>query len=240
MTTTSHPLLHRVPVLSVDESVRVADAVHALRPLWRQRHETQPFFTLGTAAYMDARDGAFAGYQAKLAESNAMLREHFGWLLDRFRERVSEQVGAEMVYDPRLALPGFHVFLFDEAFRKSGASVHYDKQFEHIDWTQFGVPDTDAQLSLTLSIKLPAGGGGLLVWNINRIEIERMPPEQRLEHSRAHRNATFEPYEVGTLAIHSGHQLHQIGPAPHLQPGDERITLQAHALPVDGRWILYW
>jgi hypothetical protein len=74
MTTTSHPLLHRVPVLSVDESARVADAVHALRPLWRQRHETQPFFTLGTAAYMDARDGAFAGYQAKLAESNAMLR----------------------------------------------------------------------------------------------------------------------------------------------------------------------
>lgn len=233
-------LLHRVPVLSVDEAARVADEVHALRPLWRQRHATQPFFTLGTAAYLDARDGQFADYQAKLDESNRMLREHFGWLLDRFRERVSEQVGAEMTYEPRLALPGFHVFLFDEAFRRAGASVHYDKQFEHIDWTQFGVPDTDAQLSLTLSIKLPAGGGGLLVWNINRIEIERMPLEQRIEHSRANKTATFEAYEVGTLAMHSGHQLHQIGPAPHLQPGDERITLQAHALPVDGTWILYW
>jgi hypothetical protein len=175
-----------------------------------------------------------------LAESNAMLLGHFGWLLERFRERVSEQVGAEMFYDARLALPGFHVFLFDEAFRKSGASVHYDKQFEHVDWSQFGTPDTDAQLSLTLSIKLPAGGGGLLVWNINRIEIERMPLEQRIEHSRANRAATFESYEVGTVAIHSGHQLHQIGPAPHLQPGDERITLQAHALPVDGKWMLYW
>jgi hypothetical protein len=233
-------LLHRVPVLSVDEAARVADEVHALRSLWRQRHPTQPFLTLGPAAYMDARDGQFADYQAKLDESNRMLREHFGWLLDRFRERVSEQVGAEMTYDPRLALPGFHVFLFDEAFRRAGASVHYDKQFEHVDWTQFGVPDTDAQLSLTLSIKLPAGGGGLLVWNINRIEIERMPLERRIEHSRANKTATFEAYEVGTVAIHSGHQLHQIGPAPHLQPGDERITLQAHALPVDGKWTLYW
>ncbi|MCC7042296.1 MAG: hypothetical protein IT183_00395, partial [Acidobacteria bacterium] len=63
-------LLHRVPVLSADESVRVADAVHALRPLWKQRHETQPFFTLGTAAYMDARDGQFAAYQSKLGDSN--------------------------------------------------------------------------------------------------------------------------------------------------------------------------
>jgi len=233
------PLLHRVPVLSADEAARVADQVHALRPHWTQRHDT-PFFTLGAAAYMDARDGQFAAYQAQAAESNAMLRAHVGWLLDRVRERVSEQVGADVIYHPRLALPGFHIFLFDEAFRQSGASVHYDKQFEHIDWTMIGAPDTDAQLSLTLSIKLPAGGGGLLVWNINRIEIEKMPRDERIAHSRVNRVATFEAYEVGTLAIHSGHQLHQIGPAPHLQPGDERITLQAHALPVDGRWILYW
>ena len=233
-------LLHRVPVLTADEAAGVRDEVHALRPLWRQRHETQPFFTLGAASYLDARDGQFAAYQAMLGESNAMLRAHFGWLLDRFRERVSAQVGAEVVYHPQLALPGFHVFLFDEAFRTSRASVHYDKQFEHIDWRPFGTPDTAAQLSLTLSITLPTGGGGLLVWNINRIAIESMPLEQRIAHSRANRAATFEAYEVGTLAMHSGHQLHQIAPAPHPQPGDERITLQAHALPVDGTWMLYW
>jgi hypothetical protein len=208
-------LLHRVPVLSAEESVRVADAVHALRPHWKQRHDT-PFFTLGTAAYMDARDGQFATYQAQSVASNVMLREHFGWLLERFRDRVSEQVGDEVVYHPGLALPGFHIFLFDEAFRKSGASVHYDKQFEHIDWTTIGTPDTDAQLSLTLSVKLPAGGGGLLVWNINRIEIEKMPQA----HTRAptawrrsnHTRSALSPSTPVTSCTRSA-RLHTCSPA---------------------------
>ena len=239
MPTTTQPLLHRVAVLSPAEAEEVATGVHALRDAWQPRDET-PFFTLGTAAYMDARDGRFRDYQSRAVGSNALLRAHFERLLERFRQAVSAHVGTEVVYDPRLALPGFHIFLFHEAFRRSGASLHYDKQFEHIDWTEFGTPDTDQQLSLTLAIRLPAGGGGLHVWNINRIEIERMAPDARIAHSRANRTATFERYEVGTLAIHSGHQLHQIGAAPHLEPGDERITMQAHALPVDGEWVLYW
>jgi len=239
-TTARGPLLHRVQVLSTAEAEAVAGQVHALRREWRQRHETQPFFTLGTAAYLDAREGRFAEYQAMTRTSNAMLRAHFGDLLERFRVAVEQHVGTEAVYHPQLALPGFHIFLFDEAFRRRGASVHFDKQYEHIDWSSIGEPDTDRQLSLTLSVRLPAGGGGLLVWNINRIEIERMAPAERIEHSRANRVATFESYEVGWLAIHSGHQLHQIGAAPHLQPGDERITLQAHALPAGGTWVIYW
>lgn len=237
---TQNLLLHRVPVLTAGEADAVAAEVHALRAHWRQRDDAHPFFTLGAAAYMDARDGRFDDYRAQAAVSNAMLQAHFGDLLERLRAAVERHVGAEVVYDRRLALPGFHVFLFDEAFRRSGASLHYDKQYEHIDWSAIGEPDIDRQLSLTLSVRLPAGGGGLLVWNINRIDLERMAPAERIAHSRANRVATFEPYEVGTLAIHSGHQLHQIGPAPHLQPGDERITLQAHALPVREGWVLYW
>lgn len=226
-------------MLSPAEAEEVAARVHALRDAWQPRDET-PFFTLGTAAYMDARDGRFRDYQARAAASNQLLGTHFAPLLERFRKAVSGHVGSEVVYDSRLALPGFHIFLFHEAFRRSGASLHYDKQFEHIDWTEFGTPDIAQQLSLTLSIRLPTGGGGLHVWNINRIEIERMAAEARVAYSRANRKATFEHYEVGTMAIHSGHQLHQIGAAPHLQPGDERITMQAHALPVDGQWVLYW
>lgn len=233
-------LLHRVPLLTAAEATATAATVHALRPHWKQRHATKPFFTLGTASYLDAREGQFEVYQAQARVTDAFLTEHFGWLLERLRVVVSGHVGAEVVYDTRLALPGFHIFLFDEGLKGASASLHYDKQFELVDWSLFGTPDTDAQLSLTLSVALPAGGGGLLVWNINRIKIERLPLDERREHSRANRIATFEPYSVGTLAIHSGHQLHQIAPAPDPQPGDQRITLQAHALPVDGRWILYW
>jgi hypothetical protein len=42
------------------------------------------------------------------------------------------------------------------------------------------------------------------------------------------------------MVLHSGHQLHQIAPAPKLVEGDERLTLQAHAVPATDGWIVYW
>jgi hypothetical protein len=111
---------------------------------------------------------------------------------------------------------------------------------ELIDWSELGKPDGRQQLSLTVTFELPAGGGGLYVWNVNRLEIEHMSPAERRAHTAANRHATLTPYTVGNLVIHSGHQLHQIAPLHDPQPNDRRITLQAHALPVDSRWIIYW
>ena len=79
-----------------------------------------------------------------------------------------------------------------------------------------------------------------MVWNINRMEIEAMTDEARRAHMSANRHATRHPYTPGHLAVHSGHQLHQMAPAHDPQPTDERITMQAHALPVDGQWVIYW
>jgi hypothetical protein len=31
-----------------------------------------------------------------------------------------------------------------------------------------------------------------------------------------------------------------MAPAHDPQPDDQRITMQAHALPVDGQWVIYW
>ena len=47
---------------------------------------------------------------------------------------------------------------------------------------------------------------------------------------------------MGVMAIHSGHLFHQIAPFVDPLPDDERLTLQAHALPVNEgeRWIVYW
>lgn len=214
--------------------------VHAERAHWRARHGQHPFFTLGTASYLDAREGRFTDYLAMAAESNPVVARRFGWLLERLRLAIETHVGGQAAFHPSLALPGFHIFLFHAAFRQTGAAVHYDLQYELIDWSPIGSPDVGAQLSMTLTIALPAAGGGLLVWNINRRALDGMTPAERVAHSRANRVARREPYTVGHVAVHSGHELHQIGPAPDLRPGDERITLQAHAVPVDGRWIIYW
>ena len=142
--------------------------------------------------------------------------------------------------DEQLALPGFHVYLSDPLKSQPVASVHFDMQFEKIDWTGIGTPDFDQQLSLTIAIELPATGGGLLVWNINRLDIEKMTDEQRKAHMAAHRNAAYHAYTVGNLVVHSGHQLHQIAKTKDVQATDRRITMQAHALPVDGQWVIYW
>jgi hypothetical protein len=50
----------------------------------------------------------------------------------------------------------------------------------------------------------------------------------------------FHRYREGGLVVHSGYQLHQIAPAADMQPGYERMTLQAHALSVGGGYLLYW
>jgi hypothetical protein len=240
MATMVHDRLTDVALLDAREVERALADIHATREHWTARHSKHPFFTLGAASYMDARGGRFAEYQASAQRTNPVLRDRFGWLLEKVRTAVAAHVGGTVVYDERIALPGFHVFLYAEDAENASASVHYDQQYELIDWTGIGTPDPDTQLSLTLAVALPASGGGLLVWNLNRLELERMPPDARKAHMAANRNAVFSPYEVGHLFIHSGHQLHQGAPSKALRPDDARITLQCHSIRVDGRWIVYW
>jgi hypothetical protein len=228
-----------MPLLDETEIARVRAAVHAERERWVRRHPTYPFFTLGTASYLDAGHG-FGAYQDLAQQMNPVLHGHVGWVHDRLRDAVSALVGAEATFDDRLALPGFHVYLDAPDHPPIAASLHFDRQYELIDWREIGVPDIDQQLSLTLSITLPASGAGLLVWNVNRAAIEAMTPEDRQAHMAANRTATRHAYTPGHLVAHSGHQLHQIAPTTDPRPDDERITMQAHALPVDGKWVVYW
>lgn len=234
-------VVEAIPVLTPDEARRAVDDVHAERAQWTTRFPATEFefSTLGAASYLDANHGQFDAYQALAQRFNPVLRARFDWLLERLRHTVAAAVGASVRYDDRLALPGFHIFQHLPGHPTNRASLHYDLQYELIDWTAIGAPETSSQLSLTLALALPEAGGGLLVWNINRTEIMRLPEDERRAHMQANRFATHHRYAIGSLALHSGHQLHQIAPTP-AQPGDQRITLQAHALRVDGEWLLYW
>ena len=227
-------------LLTQNEAAEAAAQVHAAREHWTRRHPGYPIFSLGAASYLDGPTLGFAGYQAEARRLNPLLADRFGWLYDRLRAAVSALVGAEAGYDDRVALPGFHVYLSDPALPQPVASVHYDMQYDQIDWDGWGTPERDRQLSLTVTLALPASGGGLLVWNINRLAIGRMSADERRAHMAANRDAVYHAYTVGHLAVHTGHQLHQIASTKDVQPGDQRITMQAHALPVDGRWLIYW
>lgn len=233
-------ILDDAPLVTGEEAAEAVSRIHSLRREWVSRHPGYPIFTLGAAAYLDGPNLGYVGYLELARRTNPFMREVFGWLHERLRARVSTLVGAEAAYDDRTALPGFHIYLSDPSRPQPVASVHYDMQYEQVDWTGWGNPDRRAQLSLTLSLALPSSGGGLLVWNINRLEVERMDPEERRTHSAANRVACYHAYTVGNLAVHSGHQLHQIASTKNVVAGDQRITMQAHALPVDGQWVIYW
>ncbi len=231
-----------IELLTASECRKVHADVHRQRDHWTRRHRELPFFTLGTVGYLDAAADGAEAYRERAARTNPLLHEHFGWLEERLRATVEEAVGARCEHHEHLALPGFHVFGSHGSYGKAIASKHYDLQYQHIDWTGVGRPVPERQLSLTLSIKLPAGGAALRVWEISWDDVRVADLEERRRLIRTHPRPEVHRYAEGRLAIHSGHLLHQIAPYEDPRPDDERLTLQGHALPLDGgeRWVLYW
>jgi hypothetical protein len=232
--------LQELVLLTPEECERVHDDVHALRDRWIQRRPGLPFFTLGVASYLDAVNGNFANYRERARQLNPILKEHFGFLYERLCERLSAELGMPVRLDDDLAFPGFHIFLAHPEFTKPIASVHYDMQFQLIDWSAYGAVDTDRQLSLTLAIRMPRAGSGLQVWDINQLALRELSKEERTVKARENKVGRYHRYEPGAVVVHSGYQLHQIAPAKEMVEDDERLTLQAHAVPTEREWILYW
>jgi hypothetical protein len=233
------PLARReITLLDAGECARVREGVLDLKPMWTSWFAGIPFYTVGAASYKDAQTNGLAAYHAKARETNPVLRERFGWLLDRLRDELSRELGVPFVFDEELALPGFHVFLFHESFTKPVASVHFDLQHKQLDWSRWPDADPEGQLTLTLSIRLPSCGAGLRLWPVSFEETARMTKDE------LKRVVAGEPelhaYREGRLVVHSGYQLHQIAPAVGMREDDERITLQAHAVPAGGQFVLYW
>jgi len=86
---------------------------------------------------------------------------------------------------------------------------------------------------------LPSGGGGLNTWDISKTEVAVRSREKFRDVLRD-RPMVYHPYKRGSMAVHSGHLLHQAAPGRNLTPSDERITVQGHGLLVNGVWELYW
>ena len=225
-------------ILSAPECEDVRGIVQSLRAEWIQRAPL-PFFTLGAATYMDAVGGRREHYAALAERFNPTLQRHFGWLHDRVTAELARILGRPVVPAPGLAVPGFHIFLAHPAFTRPLASVHLDLQYQEHDWTPFGDADFDHPISFTLSVALPVAGGGLLIWPQGIAESRRRSKAE-FAHLLANEPPTFVPYSPGSLVVHDGHLVHQIAPLSQMVRGDERITLQGHALRCGDRWYAYW
>jgi hypothetical protein len=226
-----------IAVLSERECDRVRETIMALRPKWTRRKPWVPFYTLGAASYIDAA-ASRSDYHRMAIEYNPVLREHFSWLYERVAGNLRDHLSEPVECASDLGLPGFHIYLASKVFEKPIASIHCDSQYRLHDWTGQSV-DLDNPISFTLSIALPANGGGLNTWDICYDEILARTDVDLAELIRG-RNLSFHAYRRGHMAVHSGHLLHQAAPARDVQPEDERITLQGHAIRAGGTWRLYW
>jgi hypothetical protein len=230
--------LIREPVLDPAECARAVDEIVALRTHWTPRAGIFPFFSFGAASYMDAA-AAPARYLDLAATCNPLLRERFGWLLERVKQTISHRLGLEAEWFPRGALPGFHIYLAHDIFALPVASVHYDRQYLLLDWRDMGEPDFDQPVSFTLPISLPAAGSGLNTWPME-LDPDDCQADKAIHAIVRDVAPTPQAYRLGEMVMHSGHMLHQAAPAPFAHPDERRITLQGHAIKAGGRLYLYW
>ncbi|HLI10383.1 MAG TPA: hypothetical protein VKY65_02180 [Alphaproteobacteria bacterium] len=245
--------VQRVPVLDAPQCAEICANVHALRPFWTPR-EGKPcgFFTLGQASYFDCRDPRERReYLRRASDANALLRARFAPLYEAVRRALEAALAEPCALTESYALPGFHIWLsagvprLDLFGRQRGAyaSVHFDLQYQLLEPGRGAPPTAREALSFTLPLRLPCAGGGLNLWDIDYADFlaaaarDRDVTPQRMSRSKPARRVV---YAVGELVLHSGHALHQIAPVRRVRAGDERISLQGHALRTGEGWSLYW
>lgn len=227
-----------IDLLTESECLAVRSVVHKLRKFWTQRHPALPFYTLGTASYMDAVQDK-QDYYSKAKYYNPILRAHLGWLYNKLSVTLAKILKAPVCYQDVLALPGFHIFLSHKAFEQPIASIHRDLQYELLKWKSPEKIDFSQTISFTLAIALPKFGGGLYLWDLHHDEFPNLT-QPDIKRLIGERKKSFHAYKLGKLALHSGHLVHQIAPAQNVQPEDERITIQGHGFPCEGVWQFYW
>lgn len=233
-------MIESIALLSETDCQDVVRRLHEARPDWTRRHPMAPFFTLGNPSYLDGQTPPSTAYLEACQKGNEQLGPLFADLYDLLRQALTKHFQAEVTQAPRTALPGFHIFLAHKAFTKPVASLHLDLQYQKIHWPEADFYTTNNPLSFTLSLQLPASGGGLKWWPLSEKSVLNMPTA-RLKEAVHSTPAEFFPYQTGSLALHSGHLLHQIAPSPQMERGEARITLQGHGLwGKDGRLYWYW
>ncbi len=247
-----------VAVLDAAGCEAVRGKIEALRPFWTRRHPSAPFYTLGASNYFDIAHNPQLPYYRMAAELNPLLMEHFGELLRGVARSLAEHVHMPVGFTDRLAHPGFHIFEADASFRDIrglthrewfeardnpefvASPIHCDTPHYVVDWgAQAPRVSMSRPVSFTLAIAMPASGAGMYVWDL------RMPETVHLDDAQLHealgkRRRILRRYRLGAMAVHDGMSYHQVAPMEDPKPGEMRITLQGHGVPVDGVMRLFW
>ncbi len=233
-------MLGQFDFLTIDESQAIRNKIYSLQHHWINRASgLEPFYTLGTASYLDSPDANDTLYLQKAQKTNPILLENFSLVYERLKTLLSNIMKIPVLYETKLALPGFHIFKYSKSFEKPIAKIHFDLQFKSHQWSHYKKADLNNPLSFTCPVALPHVGGGLNYWDIFRDDVKEMDESQFTQYI-ATKQMHYLPYTIGKIALHKGLLLHQIAPAKSMNVQDERITLQGHGIIADGALHLYW
>ncbi len=225
--------------LSPEDSDKIVESVFALQEYWINRSDyfDYPFFTLGAASYLDAQQNNEEYYD--LAKKlNPILENKFSQLYQKVQDFLEEKLGHKCIMAENQALPGFHIFLDDDFFEITVASRHVDLQFQLLNWNGLKF-DPANNISFTVYIKMPSGGGGLYFWTHTHDDLKGFD-NVTIDKTLMAVDPEFVKFNQGDLVTHTGLNYHQIAPMIDVQEGDQRISLQGHGILVDGVYHLYW
>jgi len=196
------------------DCTKVADLVRDLGQIgkWESRSDEFPFFTLGKSAYLDGNSQAY--YQGAERINLTLLRT-FHSFYKEVAGKLSNHLGEWVVLNPKLALPGFHIFPADPKLLSVSGNWHLDTPHETL-----GIGDKDAY-AFTVAVEMPTGGGGMDI---------RFGGDQD----------QYVEYNVGEMFIHSGMVPHRIASYRQYVEGDFRITLQGHIVRSGKNLIMFW
>ncbi len=196
----------RIPILDRAACDGITARVFELERFWTRRHPDLPSFTLGATAYLDIPAGGMPRYLVTKSGGNKVLQRHFGELLHTVASALAGALGAPTFLSDRFALPGFHIYLHHPALARVEPIVHFDLQ--DLDLEIEGARRDGARCSFTVPIRIPAGGGGINVWELAYAEVAGLTADGARALA-ASRPVTRHEYQVGELFLHSGDQLHQ-------------------------------
>ena len=207
-------------ILTTEQAEYFAKKVRKNKKHWKEKNILM--YILGTASYLEGTKG-YDYYISEYIKTNKLLQKHYSELydiiLDYFQKRTPNST---VKY--RFALPGFHIFKCNRLFSYPVASIHQDRQYNHVKFSKNEDIDYSKTVSFTLTLELPPTGGGLVLFEDNK--------------------KTKIKYKPGYIVCHNGKTTHMISPSP--LPKDDkthyRITLQGHSVydKNSNTWWLYW
>lgn len=227
-------------LLSKKTSKKVVKRVYEMKKKWTDHNMVLK--TLGKASYLfKDRENT-----RSLRENNEMLRANFSEIYDQILEYFKKKYPEWNVkYRPSAPLPGFHIFSSGSGwFSWPVASLHVDRQYQHVDFKKSELPDYKGTISFTIPLQIPEGGTGLYLWEAKSEDrpwyaVYGGPGLAWWLNGRPRK---YIDYVVpGQIIEHGGNKFHMISPTTR-EAKKDRITIQGHGVYTkkDNTLWLYW